>query len=157
MFSHIEEVERRLNTLEHELSRPEVIQQQSLYQKYLKEHVSLLPIVDTFRKYKLIKEKIKDTQSLLNDPDPFAGRNLRRTDGLSDTVDEYLGRRSLECAEASVPHDLYDFHCRNPAFFGRVGDLVRAHRMNIDTGRSIMNPGYDLCISFGIEIRVNPG
>jgi peptide chain release factor 1 len=69
MFSHIEEVERRLNTLEHELSRPEVIQQQSLYQKYLKEHVSLLPIVDTFRKYKLIKEKIKDTQSLLNDPD----------------------------------------------------------------------------------------
>jgi len=69
MFSQIEEVERRLNTLEYELSKPEVIQQQSLYQKYLKEHVSLLPIVDTFRKYKITKEKIKDTRSLLNDPD----------------------------------------------------------------------------------------
>jgi peptide chain release factor 1 len=69
MFPQIEEVERRLNALEYELSKPEVIQQQSLYQKYLKEHVSLLPIVDTFRKYRSTKEKIKDTRSLLNDPD----------------------------------------------------------------------------------------
>lgn len=69
MFSQIEEVERRLDTLEYELSRPEVIQQQSLYQKYLKEHFSLQPIVDTFRKYRLTKEKIKDTRSLLNDSD----------------------------------------------------------------------------------------
>jgi peptide chain release factor 1 len=69
MFPQIEEVERRLNALEYELSKPEVIQQQSLYQKYRKEHVSLLPIVDTFRKYRSTKEKIKDTRSLLNDPD----------------------------------------------------------------------------------------
>jgi len=69
MFSQIEEVERRFSDLEYELSKPEVIQQQSLYQKYLKEHVSLLPIVDTFRKYKVTEEKIKDTRSLLNDPD----------------------------------------------------------------------------------------
>ncbi len=69
MFSQIEEVERRLDTLEYELSRPEVIQQQSLYQKYLKEHFSLQPIVDAFRKYRLTKEKIKDTRSLLNDSD----------------------------------------------------------------------------------------
>ena len=69
MFSQIEEVERRLSTLEYELSKQEVIQQQSLYQKYLKEHVSLQPIVDVFRKYKVVKEKIEDTKSLLDDPD----------------------------------------------------------------------------------------
>jgi len=69
MFSQIKEVERRLSTLEYELSRQEVIQQQSLYQKYLKEHVSLQPIVDAFRKYQAVKEKIKDTKSLLDDPD----------------------------------------------------------------------------------------
>jgi peptide chain release factor 1 len=69
MFSQIEEAERRLNTLEYELSKPEVIQQQNLYQKYLKEHVGLLHIVDAFRKYKETKEKIKGTQSLLDDPD----------------------------------------------------------------------------------------
>jgi len=69
MFSQIEEVEKRFNTLEYELSRPEIIRQQSLYQKYRKEHVSLLPIVDTFRKYKATEEKIRETQSLLRDPD----------------------------------------------------------------------------------------
>jgi len=69
MFSQIEEVERRFNALENELSRQEVIQHQSLYREYLKEHSSLLPIVDTFRKLRSTKEKIKDTQTLLNDPD----------------------------------------------------------------------------------------
>ncbi len=69
MFAQIEEAERRFNTLEYELSKQEVIQQQGLYQKYLREHVNLRPIMGTFQKYKLTKEKIEDTQSLLNDPD----------------------------------------------------------------------------------------
>jgi len=69
MFSQIEEAEKRLNTLEYELSKPEIIQQQSLYRKYRKEHVSLLPIVETFRKCKAIQEKIQETKSLLHDPD----------------------------------------------------------------------------------------
>jgi peptide chain release factor 1 len=69
MLSQIEEVEKRFNVIENELSRQEVIQQQGLYQKYLKERVTLQPIVDTFHRYKITKEKIQDTQSLLNDPD----------------------------------------------------------------------------------------
>jgi peptide chain release factor 1 len=105
MFSHIEEVERRLNTLEHELSRPEVIQQQSLYQKYLKEHVSLLPIVDTFRKYKLIKEKIKDTQSLLNDPDTEI-RELARIE--IDSLKDRLVRLEHEADLLLLPEDPKD-------------------------------------------------
>jgi protein subunit release factor A len=51
MFAQIEETERRFNALESELSKQEVIRQQSLYQKYLKERGDLLPIVDAFRKY----------------------------------------------------------------------------------------------------------
>ncbi len=87
MFAQIEEAERRFNALECELSRQEVIRQQGLYQRYLKEHVSLRPIVDTFHKYKLTKEKIKDTQSLLNDPDREI-RELAQTEiaNLKDTL-----------------------------------------------------------------------
>ena len=87
MFSNIEEAEKRFDTLEHELSRQEIIQQHSLYQKYLKERVSLLPLVDTFRKYKSTKEKIKETQSLLHDTDSEI-RELARTEieGLNDTL-----------------------------------------------------------------------
>jgi peptide chain release factor 1 len=85
--THIEEAEKRFNVLEHELSRQEIIQQQGLYQKYLKERVSLLPLVDTFRKYKSTKEKIKDTQSLLHDTDGEI-RELARTEieGLNDML-----------------------------------------------------------------------
>ena len=87
MFSNIEEAEKRFDTLEHELSRQEIIQQHGLYQKYLKERVSLLPLVDTFRKYKSTKEKIKETQSLLHDTDSEI-RELARTEieGLNDTL-----------------------------------------------------------------------
>ncbi len=105
MISQIEDVERRLNALEYELSKPEVIQQQSLYQKYLKEHVSLLPIVDAFRKYKLTKEKIKDTQSLLNDPDREI-RELARIeiDNLKDT----LAKLEYEVGLLLLPKDPKD-------------------------------------------------
>ncbi len=87
MFSQIEEVEKRFNTLESELSTQEVIQQQGLFQKYLREHWSLLPIVDTYRRFKLTQEKIKDTQSLLNDPDQQI-RELAQTEiaKLKDTL-----------------------------------------------------------------------
>jgi peptide chain release factor 1 len=87
MFSNIEEAEKRFDTLEHELSRQEIIQQHGLYQKYLKERVSLLPLVNTFRKYKSTKEKIKETQSLLRDSDSEI-RELARTEieGLNDTL-----------------------------------------------------------------------
>jgi len=87
MFAQIEEAERRFNALECELSRQEVIRQQGLYQRYLKEHVSLRPIVGTFQRYKLTKEKIKDTQSLLNDPDREI-RELAQTEiaNLKDTL-----------------------------------------------------------------------
>ena len=55
---------------ENQLSLFQILAQVLLiYQKYLKEHFSLQPIVDAFRKYRLTKEKIKDTRSLLNDSD----------------------------------------------------------------------------------------
>jgi peptide chain release factor 1 len=105
MFSQIEEVEKRLDTLEYELSRPEIIQQQDLYQKYRKERVSLLPLVDTFRKYKATKEKIKDTRSLLNDSD----REIRELaqkeiDSLKDT----LAKLEHEIGVLLVPKDPRD-------------------------------------------------
>lgn len=87
MFTHIEEVEKRLNSLEQELGKQEVIRQQGLYQKYLKERTGLLPIVETFRKYKITQAKMRDTQSLLNDTDTEI-RELARTEieNLKDTL-----------------------------------------------------------------------
>jgi peptide chain release factor 1 len=105
MFAQIEEAERRFNTLEFELSKQEVIQQQGLYQKYLREHVNLRPIVGTFQKYKLTKEKIEDTQSLLNDPDREI-RELAQTE-IADLKD-ILAKLEREMRLLLFPEDPKD-------------------------------------------------
>ncbi len=69
MFAKIKEIEERYDSLERDLSNPEIINNQKRYQRYLKEHSTLLPIVETFRQYKSVQQEIEDNKSLLNDPD----------------------------------------------------------------------------------------
>ena len=87
MFSQIEEAEIRFDSLEQELGKQEVIKQQDLYRKYLREHTSLLPLIETFRKYKETQGKMSDAQSLLNDADSEI-RELARAEleALKDTL-----------------------------------------------------------------------
>ena len=70
MFGIIKEIEDRFERLEHDLARPEIIRDQKIYQKYLKEHSQLSPIVTTFREYKSMQEEIESSKTLLRDPDP---------------------------------------------------------------------------------------
>ena len=77
MFGKIKEIEDRFEKVESELARPEIIQDQRLYQKYLREHSRLSPIITTFRKHKSVQEEIDKSRSLLDDPDPEM-RNLAK-------------------------------------------------------------------------------
>jgi peptide chain release factor 1 len=70
MFSKIKQIEDRYEELEHEMARPEIIRDQPLYQKYLKEHNNLSPIVQTFRQHQSLEEEIRSNRTLLDDPDP---------------------------------------------------------------------------------------
>lgn len=70
MFGKIKGIEERYDELERQLARPEVIQDQRLYQGYVKEHGSLTPMITTFRKSRSVKEEIEKNRSLLHDPDP---------------------------------------------------------------------------------------
>jgi len=70
MFAKIREIEERFDSIEKDLSNPEIINNQREYQRYLKEHATLSPIVETFRRYKSIEREIEDNKTLLNDPDP---------------------------------------------------------------------------------------
>lgn len=69
MFSNIKELEERYNNLENELGRPEVLKDHKTYQRYVKEHRLLNPIIMSFRKYLLIQEEIENNRSLLDDHD----------------------------------------------------------------------------------------
>lgn len=69
MFARLKEIEQRCEELEKDLARPEIIRDQKTYQKLMKEHGNLSPIIEAFREYKAVQEEIEGNRSLLEDPD----------------------------------------------------------------------------------------
>jgi peptide chain release factor 1 len=67
MLDKLEFIEEKYEDLGHKISDPEVIGDQSLWQKLIKEHASLEPIVTTFREYKTILKGIEDSKAMLED------------------------------------------------------------------------------------------
>lgn len=65
----VQAVENKFMDLEQQISDPSVIARQEEWQKLTKEHASLMPLVETFRKYKDITHTIEGDQEILNDPD----------------------------------------------------------------------------------------
>lgn len=70
MFAKIKEIETRYNEIENRLGLPEVVQDQKVYQKFVKEHSALAPIVTAFREYQAVQAEIENSNSLVDDPDP---------------------------------------------------------------------------------------
>ena len=69
MFAKLENLERRYEDLEQQLSHPEVLADQDRYRKLTKAHADLKEVVDVFRKYKEVKNHLAETRSLLDDAD----------------------------------------------------------------------------------------
>ena len=105
MFAKIKEIEDRFEQLENELSRPEVIRDQKTYQKYIKEHSNLSPIITTFRKYKSIQEEIDNNLSLLDDPDPEMKKLAREE---IEFLRETLSQQERELKLLLIPRDPND-------------------------------------------------
>ncbi len=70
MIEKLKGIEERYVKLEHLLSDPEVIKDQSKYQKYVKEHGELNRIVPVFRTYEEVLAQLEEARELLKDPDP---------------------------------------------------------------------------------------
>ena len=105
LFSKIREIEDRFEQLEKKISQPEIIQNPKEYQKYLKEHGQLLPIIDTFRKYQDIKKEIENNRSLLNDPDHDI-RKLAREEITS--LEQELTKTEEQLKTLLIPKDPND-------------------------------------------------
>ncbi|HHP7233118.1 MAG TPA: peptide chain release factor 1 [Desulfobacterales bacterium] len=70
MFEKLDGVEARYQELEALLSNPEIVRDQSAYQKYVREHADIGKIVDVYRDYRRTLSGIEDSQELLKDGDP---------------------------------------------------------------------------------------
>lgn len=69
MFQKLEDVEKRYEDLTEKISDPEVIAQNKEWQKMMKEHSELTPIVEKYREYKKLEQNIKDSEEMLSDPE----------------------------------------------------------------------------------------
>ena len=65
----VQAVENKFMDLEQQISDPSVIASQDEWKKLNKEHASLMPIVETFRKYKDITSTIDGDKEIIDDPD----------------------------------------------------------------------------------------
>ena len=69
MFEDLSGLEDKYLKLEAELSNPEIIRDQKLYQKAARQHSELAKIVGVYRRLKKIKSDLADTRELLSDGD----------------------------------------------------------------------------------------
>lgn len=69
MFAKLENLERRYEDVERQLSSPEVLGDQDRYRKLTKAHADLKEVVDIFRKYKDLKHLLAESRELLQDSD----------------------------------------------------------------------------------------
>ena len=69
MFEKLEAVEKKYEELTKIISDPEVIANQTEWQKAMKEHASMEEIVLKFREYKKIKQSMEEAEELMPDPD----------------------------------------------------------------------------------------
>ena len=69
MFEKLEAVEKRYDELTKMIADPEIISNQSEWQKLMKEHASMEDIVLKFREYKKIKQEMEEAEELMQDPD----------------------------------------------------------------------------------------
>ena len=70
MFNKLKGVEDRFQELEQLLANPETVQDRDAYQKYIREHAEILPIVNAFREYQKVDQELDDSLDLMSDNDP---------------------------------------------------------------------------------------
>ena len=69
MFDKLESVEKRYEELTKLISDPEIIANQTEWQKMMKEHSSIEEVVLKYREYKKAKESMEEAEELMKDPE----------------------------------------------------------------------------------------
>lgn len=67
MFDKLNFIEEKFEDLSQKISDPDVISDQPTWQKFIKEHASIKPIVDKYREYKEVKSGIEEARDILKD------------------------------------------------------------------------------------------
>lgn len=88
MFDRLESVAEKFRNLESDLSNPDLLANQKEYQKVVKEHSEIAPIVEAYQRYKEIKQQILESQELLEQEEDPEMRELIRDEILQLKKDQ---------------------------------------------------------------------
>lgn len=67
MFQKLDDVEKRYEELTIQISDPDVIARNNEWQKLMKEHADMTPIVEKYREYKKVQSNYEEAKEMLND------------------------------------------------------------------------------------------
>lgn len=94
MFKKLAEVEKKFEELSALLSDPGLLANQSLFQKYARNHSEISPIVTAYREYKSVVEELEDNKELLDDADhdmrSLARDEIRSLTGKKEELEKKL-------------------------------------------------------------------
>lgn len=91
MFDKLQFVEEKYQELNGKISDPEIINDQPIWQKLMKEHAELEPVVMKYREYIKAKEQIKDSKEILETSGDEEMRELAKMelDELSESLEQF--------------------------------------------------------------------
>jgi len=69
MFQKLDDVEKRYDELTEKISNPEVIARTNEWQKLIKEHSDMTPIVEKYREYKKVNTNYEEAQEMMKEED----------------------------------------------------------------------------------------
>jgi peptide chain release factor 1 len=94
MFQKLDEIEKKFEELSNRLGDPAVVQNTPLYQKLSRERAGLIPLVETYRKYKKIARELEDNKQLLGESDEeirkMAKEEISRLEGEKVQLEQEL-------------------------------------------------------------------
>lgn len=96
MFENLDAVINRYEQIGVELTRPEVVTDNELFRKLMKEHSEMTPLVEKYKEYKAAKEAESEALEILSDPSfdkdfrELAEEELREAKALLITLAEQL-------------------------------------------------------------------
>lgn len=106
MFDKLEFIEEKYEDLSAKVADPEVINDQKLWQKYMKEHAEITPIVEKYREYKAARNGILEAKTILLEENDEELRELAKME-LSD-LEMLLGDIEIELRKLLIPKDPND-------------------------------------------------
>ncbi len=106
MLEKLEFILEKYQELNKKISDPEIINDQPTWQKYIKEHAEIEPIVEKYKEYKEIKDALDETNEIIHDSDDEELREMAKME-LPD-IEEKYENMSEEIRFMLIPKDPND-------------------------------------------------